>query len=173
MQISSCRAHTSGRRAHLIKRCNSLSTYEVGLNFCLTHSTHMCTWMGQENFRILVGLWAKGLLAKFQQSPTKSHRHISSFSSKTLFIYWCSVETVKLNFHSEIYATLDHDLNSGLCFELQIFCETNFTQIIDRYWAAARLSRGWSIYVILQCPFTNLLDITQFSQTATLIVKFI
>jgi hypothetical protein len=109
--------------------------------------------MGQENFRILVGLWAKGLLAKFQQSPTKSHWHISSFSSKTLFIYRCLVETVKLNFHLEIYATLDHNLNSGLCLELQVFCETSFTQILDRYWAAARLPRGWSVYVVLQGLF--------------------
>ena len=100
--------------------------------------------MGQENFRILVGLWAKGLLAKFQQSPTKSHWHISSFSFKTLFIYWCLVETVKLNFHLEFYATLDHNLNSGLCLELQVFCETSFTQILDRYWASARLPRGWA-----------------------------
>ena len=129
--------------------------------------------MGQENFRILVGLWAKGLLAKFQQSPTKSHWHISSFSSKTLFIYRCLVETVKLNFHLEIYATLDHNLNSGLCLELQVFCETSFTQILDRYWAAARLPRGWSVYVILQGLFMNLLENTQFSQTATLTVKFI
>ena len=129
--------------------------------------------MGQENFRILVGLWAKGLLAKFQQSPTKSHWRISSFSSKTLFIYRCLVETVKLNFHLEIYATLDHNLNSGLRLELQVFCETNFTQILDRYLAAARLPRGWSVYVILQGLFMNLLENTQFSQTATLTVKFI
>ena len=106
--------------------------------------------MGQENFRILVGLWAKGLLAKFQQSPTKSHWDISLFSSKTLFIYRCLVKTVKLRFHLEIYATLDHNLNSGLCLELQVFCETSFTQILDQYWAVARLPRGWSIYVILQ-----------------------
>ena len=119
--------------------------------------------MGQENFRILVGLWAKGLLAKFQQSPTKSHWHISSFSSKTLFIYRCLVKTVKLNFHLEFYATLDHNLNSGLCLELQVFCETSFIQILDRYWATARLPRGWSVYVILQGLFMNLLENTQFT----------
>ena len=124
-------------------------------------------------FRILVGLWAKGLLAKFQQFPIKSHWHISSFSSKILFIYRCLVETVKLNFHLEIYVTLDHNLNSGQCLELQVFCETSFTQILDRYLAAARLHRGWSVYVILQGLFMNLLENTQFSQTATLTVKFI
>ena len=83
------------------------------------------------------------------------------------------METVKLNFHLEIYATLDHNLNSGLCLELQVFCETSFTQILDRYWAVARLPRGWSVYVILQGLFMNLLGDTQFSQTATLVVKFI
>ena len=84
------------------------------------------------------------------------------------------METVKLNFHLEIYATLDHNLNSGLCLELQVFCETSFTQILDRYWAAARLPRGWSVYVIrTPGPFMNLLENTQFSQTATLTVKFI
>ena len=60
------------------------------------------------------------------------------------------METVNLNFHLEIYTTLDHNLNSGLCLELQVFCETSFTQILDRYWAAAMLPRGWSVYVILQ-----------------------
>ena len=74
-----------------------------------------------------------------------------------------------MNFHLEIYATLDHNLNSGLCLELQVFCETSFTQILDRYWAAARLPRGWSVYVILQGLFMNLLENTQFSQTATLL----
>ena len=83
------------------------------------------------------------------------------------------METVKLNFHLEIYATLDHNLNSGLCLELQVFCETSFTQILDRYWAAAGLPRGWSVYVVLQDLFMNLLENTQFSQTATLTVKFI
>ena len=119
--------------------------------------------------------WALGQkpTSKFQQSPTKSHWHISPFGSKTLFIYRCLVETVKLNFHLEIYATLDHNLNSGLCLELQVFCETSFTQILDRYWAAARLPRGWSVYVVLQGLFMNLLENTQFSQTATLTVKFI
>ena len=33
------------------------------------------------------------------------------------------METVKLNFHLETYATLDHNLDSGLCFELQVCCK--------------------------------------------------
>ena len=120
-------------------------------------------------------IWALGQrpTSKFQQSPTKSHWHISPFVSKILFIYRCLVETVKLNFHLEIYATLDHNLNSGLCLELQVFCETSFTQILDRYLAAARLPRGWSVYVILQDLFMNLLENTQFSQTATLTIRLI
>ena len=67
--------------------------------------------------------WALGQkpTRKFQQPPTKSHWHNSPFGSKTLFIHWFLVETVKLNFHLEIYATLDHNLNSGLCLELQVF----------------------------------------------------
>ena len=33
------------------------------------------------------------------------------------------METVKLNFHLETYATLDHKLDSGLCLELQVCCD--------------------------------------------------
>ena len=33
-----------------------------------------------------------------------------------------AVETVKLNFHLEFYATLGCDLYSGLCLELQVCC---------------------------------------------------
>ena len=60
------------------------------------------------------------------------------------------VETVKLNFHLELHVTLVCNLNSGLCLELQVFCESSFTQSLDRYWAAVGLPRGWSLYVILQ-----------------------
>ena len=38
-----------------------------------------------------------------------------------------AVETVKLNFHLELYATLVRNLNSGLGLELQVFCESSFT----------------------------------------------
>jgi hypothetical protein len=34
-----------------------------------------------------------------------------------------SVGTVKLNFHLELQATLIHNLNNGLRFELQALCE--------------------------------------------------
>jgi hypothetical protein len=34
-----------------------------------------------------------------------------------------SVETVKLNFHLELQATLIHNLNNGLHLELQVLCE--------------------------------------------------
>lgn len=33
------------------------------------------------------------------------------------------METVKLNFHLETYVTLGHNLDSGLCLELQVCCE--------------------------------------------------
>ena len=33
------------------------------------------------------------------------------------------MKTVKLNFHLENYATLDHNLDSGLCLELQVCCK--------------------------------------------------
>ena len=58
---------------------------------------------------------------------------------------------------------LCYNLNSGLCLELQVFCETGFTQILDQYWAAARLPRGWSVYIVHQGLFINLLEKTQFS----------
>jgi hypothetical protein len=41
------------------------------------------------------------------------------------------VETVKLNFHLDLYATLDYYLNNGLGLELQIFCEYSFRQSLD------------------------------------------
>lgn len=44
-----------------------------------------------------------------------------------------TVETVKLNFHLELYVTLVSNLDSGLCLELQVFCESSFTQSLDRY----------------------------------------
>uniref|UniRef100_A0ACD5Y712 Uncharacterized protein n=1 Tax=Avena sativa TaxID=4498 RepID=A0ACD5Y712_AVESA len=53
---------------------------------------------------------------------TCTYHHITSISSRALFIYRCEVETVKLNFHLELYATLDCNLNSGLCLELQVWC---------------------------------------------------
>jgi hypothetical protein len=48
-----------------------------------------------------------------------------------LCLYTGAVETVKLNFYLDLYATLDYYLNSGLGLELQIFCEYSFTQILD------------------------------------------
>ena len=38
-------------------------------------------------------------------------------------MYQYSVETVKLNFHLETYATLDHNLDSELCLELKVCCD--------------------------------------------------
>ena len=86
--------------------------------------------MGQKNFRILVGLWAKSPLANSNNPPQSLIGTSHHLVPKHCFIYRCLVETVKLNFHLEIYGTLDHNLNSGLCLELQVFCETSFTQIL-------------------------------------------
>jgi hypothetical protein len=44
-----------------------------------------------------------------------------------------AVETVELNFHLDLYATLDCYLKSGLGLELQVLCESSFTQILDQY----------------------------------------
>jgi hypothetical protein len=44
-----------------------------------------------------------------------------------------AVKTVKLNFHLDLYATLDCYLNSRLGLELQVFCESSLTQSLDRY----------------------------------------
>ena len=84
-----------------------------------SHSLHSHVCMnGPREFQNFS--WALGQkpTSKFEQFSTNSHYHISSFSFKILFIYRCLVETVKLNFHLEFYATLDHNLNSGLCLEL-------------------------------------------------------
>jgi hypothetical protein len=56
------------------------------------------------------------------QSLIGTSHHITSNSSTTLFIYRCEVETIKLNFHLELHATLDCNLNSGLFLELQVWC---------------------------------------------------
>ena len=85
--------------------------------------------MGQENFRILVGLWAKGLLAKIPTIPhqiPEAHKICLWFQNTVLYI-GTTVETVKLNFHLELYATLVSNLDSGLGLELQVFCESSFT----------------------------------------------
>jgi hypothetical protein len=39
-----------------------------------------------------------------------------------------TVETVKLNFHLELYVTLVSNMDSGLRLELQVFCKSSFTQ---------------------------------------------
>ena len=52
------------------------------------------------------------------------------------------METVKLNFHLELYATLVSNLNSGLGLELQVFCESSFTQSLDLYVATVGLPAG-------------------------------
>jgi hypothetical protein len=76
--------------------------------------------------------------------------HENAFGSKTLFIFGVAVETVKLKFHLDLYATLDCYLNSGLGLELQVFCESSFTQVLDCYWAVVGLTHGWILYVILR-----------------------
>ena len=52
------------------------------------------------------------------------------------------METVKLSFHLELYVTLVSNLNSGLGLELQVFCESSFTQSLDRYLATVGLPAG-------------------------------
>jgi len=62
-----------------------------------------------ENFRIMVfGCHGPKAQYQFQQSPTKSHRHITSllFQITVLIYQRFSVETVKLNFHLEQEITL-------------------------------------------------------------------
>ena len=75
------------------------------------------------------------------------------------------METVKLNFHLELHATLVCNLNSGLCLELQVFC-SSFTQELDRYTAAARLLRGLELIRHTPWPFMSLLESTQLPRTA-------
>ena len=70
-------------------------------------------------------------------------------NSRTLFIYQCFVETVKLNFHLELHVTLVSNLNSGLCLELQVCC----VLASHKVWTGTGLPHGfpavWSIYVVL------------------------
>ena len=71
--------------------------------------------------------WAESL-GFIQQSPTRSQGHKFAYGSKNIvYIPGLLVETVKLNFHLELHATLVCNLNSGLCLELQVFCKTSFT----------------------------------------------
>ena len=87
------------------------------------------------------------------QIPTIPHKVSLAhdiISSRTLFIYRCLVETVKLNFHLEHHVTLVSNLNSGLCLELQVF----YVLASHKVWTYTGLPHGfpavWSIYVILQ-----------------------
>ena len=77
-----------------------------------------------------------------------------------------SVETVKLNFHLELHATLVHNLNSGLGLELQVLCKQVSRKSLDRYQTAENFPAGRSICVILRGLFMSLLENTQLSQTA-------
>ena len=64
--------------------------------------------------------------------PTIPHQipeahKICLWFQNTVLYTGTAVETVKLNFHLELYATLVSNLNSGLGLELQVFCESSFT----------------------------------------------
>jgi hypothetical protein len=93
--------------------------------------------------------WAnKAKIITILHQIPEAHEH--AFVSKTLFIYTSTVvETVKLNFHLDLYATLDCYLNSGPGLALQVLCESSFTEILDQYYAAVGLTRGWSLYIIV------------------------
>ena len=71
--------------------------------------------------------WA--ILGKIPTIPhqiPEAHKVCLWFQNTVLYT-GTAVETVKLNFHLELYATLVSNLNIGLCLELQVFCESNFT----------------------------------------------
>ena len=121
---SSCHTLVSGATLYYIRWSNSPSTSNVGLNFSTTSTAICChIQVGQREFQNL----SNGPIA--QNSPNSNNPLQSligtsqHFSSRTLFyIYRCVVETVKLNFHVKLHATLASNLNSGLCLELQVFC---------------------------------------------------
>ena len=70
-----------------------------------------------------MGLW--DLFSNPQLDPRGTH--ILSMVPKHCLYTGTLVETVKLNFHLELHATLVCNLNNGLCLELQVFCEASFT----------------------------------------------
>ena len=78
------------------------------------------------NLWVFAQLLAHGPITAQHQNSSNPPQSLIGTSchicSKTLFIYRCLVETVNLNFHLETYATLDHNLDSGLCLELQVCC---------------------------------------------------
>ena len=79
--------------------------------------------------------WAGPHIDKIPTIPhqiPEAHKVCLWFQNTVLYT-GIAVETVKLNFHLELYATLVSNLNSGLCLELQVFCESSFTQSLDRY----------------------------------------
>jgi hypothetical protein len=124
----------------------------------LSHTTHKWALRISE---IVLGHRLKPI-TKFQQFRTKFCRnispyhitflaknHITSNSSRTLFIYRCKVETVKLNFHLELNATLDCNLNSGLCLELQVWCALVSHKVLTDTGLPQGFPAVWRLYVIL------------------------
>ena len=114
--FSLCHILVSGATLYYIRWSNSPSTSNVGLNFSTTSTAIFChAQVGQ-----------MGQQPKTHQIPTISHKvslaHHITFIPEHCFIYRCVVETVKLNFHVKLHATLDCNLNSGLCLELQVWC---------------------------------------------------
>ena len=80
--------------------------------------------MGHREFQNLqLGHGPKPKVSQILEIPHKLSlaHHIISFPEHC-FIYRYAVETVKLNFHLELHATLARNLNSGLRLELQAFC---------------------------------------------------
>jgi hypothetical protein len=124
-------------------------------------------------FSELIGPWAES-----GQRPINSNNPPQSLigtschiCSKTLFIYRCLVETVKLNFHLETYATLDHNLDSGLCLELQVCCElVSHKPLTDTGLPQGFPAGGAYASELMRHtprPFMSLLKSTQLSRTAT------
>ena len=121
--LSCSHSHTSTKTALLINHSNSLPTSNVGLNFSPTRAA-TDFWDGPCEFQnLLMGHGPKAKCPKILAIPHKlSLAHLINKFPEHCFIYRYVVETVKLNFHLKLHITLDCNLDSGLCLELQVFC---------------------------------------------------
>ena len=121
--LSCSHSHTSVRTALLINHSNSLPTSHVGLNFSPTSAATEFMNGPCEFQNLQLGHGPKPKTGQIPAIPHKlSLAHLIIKFPEHCFIYRYVVETVKLNFHLKLHITLDCNLDSGLCLELQVFC---------------------------------------------------
>ena len=121
--LSLSHSHTGARITHLIYHSNSFSTSNVGLNFSPTSAATEFMNGPCEFQNLQLGHGPKPKTSQILAIPHKlTLAQLIIKFPEHCFIYRYVVETVKLNFHLKLHITLDCNLDSGLCLELQVFC---------------------------------------------------